>query len=201
LPRGPLKKRTTVRSRTHRASNPHWGRHCSLSLDIGTEFRHHSCSNKRLRSGKGEHEVRSPTSPRTLIRLCVLSVWTAIGLTQSAGAEPPSAEAEVRLAVERFLTAAGRQDVDAMAVMFAPGSSIARAEFRQGHWITESQSFEAWLAALRAAHQSLWKSRAQAAMKKLRVQGLTQAAAYTDQSGDCRAARVSHQPYRTSAPK
>jgi hypothetical protein len=58
------------------------------------------------------------------------------------------------LAVERFLTAAGRQDVDAMAVMFAPGSRIARAEFRQGHWITESQSLEAWLAAVRAAHNA-----------------------------------------------
>jgi len=41
-----------------------------------------------------------------------------------------------------------------MATMFAPGSSIASAELREGHWITESQSFDAWLSALRAAHDA-----------------------------------------------
>jgi ketosteroid isomerase-like protein len=62
-----------------------------------------------------------------------------------------SASAEVKAAVERFLAAAGRQDLDSLPAMFAPGASIASASLRQGKWVTASQSFEAWLARLRAA--------------------------------------------------
>jgi hypothetical protein len=43
-----------------------------------------------------------------------------------------SAEAEAKAAVERFLTAAGEQDVEALAAMFAPGASIASASLRDG---------------------------------------------------------------------
>lgn len=96
--------------------------------------------------------MRSMTRPGFSIWLPITGLFGYLCLLPSAGAEPPSAEAEVRLAVERFLTAAGRQDVEAMAAMFAPGSSIASAEFRQGHWITKSLSFDTWLAAVRAAH-------------------------------------------------
>jgi ketosteroid isomerase-like protein len=62
-----------------------------------------------------------------------------------------SHEAAVKAVVERFLTAVGRQDLDALPAMFAPGASIARAALRQGRWVTTSQSFEAWLADRRAA--------------------------------------------------
>ena len=62
-----------------------------------------------------------------------------------------SPEAEVKAVVERFLAAAGRQDLDALPAMFAPGASIASAALREGRWVTTSRSFEAWLAALRAA--------------------------------------------------
>ncbi len=58
---------------------------------------------------------------------------------------------EVKATVERFLQAAGRGDLDAMAPMFAPGASIASAALRDGKWVTASHSFDAWLAALRAA--------------------------------------------------
>ena len=51
----------------------------------------------------------------------------------------------------RFLDAVGRRDLDAMPAMFAPGASIASAALRDGRWITRSQSFDTWLAALRAA--------------------------------------------------
>lgn len=62
-----------------------------------------------------------------------------------------SHDAEVKAVVERFLAAVGRQDLDALPAMFAPGASIASAALRQGRWVTTSQSFEVWLAARRAA--------------------------------------------------
>ncbi len=61
----------------------------------------------------------------------------------------PTAEAQVKEAVERFLTAAGDQDIDAMAAMFAPGASIASAVIREGRWVTSSLSVERWLATQR----------------------------------------------------
>ena len=53
--------------------------------------------------------------------------------------------------MERFLAAVGRQDLDALPGMFAPGASIASASFRDGKWITTSQPFDTWLARLHAA--------------------------------------------------
>lgn len=68
-----------------------------------------------------------------------------------ASSAQTSSTAEVQAAVERFLAAAGRQDFDSLAGMFAPGASIASAALREGRWVTRSQSFDAWLAALRAS--------------------------------------------------
>jgi len=68
-----------------------------------------------------------------------------------AGSAQTSSSAEVKAVVERFLAAAGRQDLESLPGMFAPGASIASASLRQGKWVTRSQSFEAWLAALRAS--------------------------------------------------
>ncbi|MFN8582929.1 MAG: nuclear transport factor 2 family protein [Gemmatimonadaceae bacterium] len=62
-----------------------------------------------------------------------------------------TSEAEVKAVVVRFLQAAGRGDLDAMVPMFAPGASIASAALRDGKWVTASRSFDAWLAAIRAA--------------------------------------------------
>ncbi len=62
----------------------------------------------------------------------------------------PGDEAEVRAAVERFLDAAGRYDVDALQAMFAPGASIGTAALRDGRWTTRSLSADEWLAAIRA---------------------------------------------------
>lgn len=66
----------------------------------------------------------------------------------------PSPEAEVTAVVERFLAAAGGGDLEALPAMFAPGASIASAALRDGRWVTRAQSFEAWLAGLRAAPAS-----------------------------------------------
>jgi len=78
-------------------------------------------------------------------------MWSLMLGFPSVGAAQMSPEAEVKAVVERFLAAAGRQDLDALPAMFAPGASIASAALRQGRWVSRSQSFEAWLAALRAA--------------------------------------------------
>jgi ketosteroid isomerase-like protein len=89
--------------------------------------------------------------------------WTIDNVSKAGTASPfarvtltrtPSPEAEVKAAVERFLAAAGRGDLDALPAMFAPGASIASAALRDGRWVTTSRSFEAWLAGLRAAPAS-----------------------------------------------
>lgn len=84
--------------------------------------------------------------------LCML---TATLLTFASPARgQSSAESEVQAAVTRFLQAAGRNDVDAMAAMFARGASIASAALRDGKWVTRAQSFNVWIAAVRAAPNS-----------------------------------------------
>lgn len=82
---------------------------------------------------------------------CIIALWGILLAFPSAGSEPMSPEGEVKAVVERFLAAVGRQDLDALPAMFAPGASIASAALRQGRWVTTSQSFEGWLTALRAA--------------------------------------------------
>lgn len=67
------------------------------------------------------------------------------------GSGQTSSSDQVKAAVERFLAAAGRQDLDSLQAMFAPGASIASASLREGRWVTASQSFDAWFAGLRAA--------------------------------------------------
>lgn len=79
-------------------------------------------------------------------------LWGSLfgGPGQARGQTALQAEVEVKAAVERFLDAAGRYDVDALAAMFAPGASIASAALRDGQWVTASQSADEWLAAMRA---------------------------------------------------
>lgn len=96
--------------------------------------------------------VRSSTSSRSfLVAVCALLLGFPSAGFPSGVLAAASPEAEVKAAVERFLAAAGRQDLDALPGMFAPGASIASAALREGRWVTKSQSFEAWLAVLRAA--------------------------------------------------
>ncbi|MGD9903766.1 MAG: nuclear transport factor 2 family protein [Vicinamibacterales bacterium] len=92
------------------------------------------------------------TAPaRSTVLRGIVVLWGLVVGIPSAGAGQISPEAEVTAVVERFLLAAGRHDLDALPAMFAPGASIASAALRDGRWVTTSHSFEAWLAALRAA--------------------------------------------------
>ena len=83
-------------------------------------------------------------------RCIIVASGLLLGLPLASSGQT-SPEGEVKAVVERFLAAAGRQDLDALPAMFAPGASIASAALRQGRWVVKSQSFDEWLAALRAA--------------------------------------------------
>ena len=88
---------------------------------------------------------------RSPLRLCNLLLAGLLIALPVAASGQTAASSEVKAAVERFLSAAGRQDLDSLPAMFAPGASIASASLRQGKWVVTSQSFEAWLARLRGA--------------------------------------------------
>ena len=60
----------------------------------------------------------------------------------------------MKAVVERFLKAVGERKLDDVATMFAPGASIGSASFRNGRWVTSSQSAEAWIGAQRSAPAS-----------------------------------------------
>jgi ketosteroid isomerase-like protein len=95
--------------------------------------------------------VRTAVSSRSSSRRCIIALAGLLLGFPSTSFGQVSPEAEVKAVVEHFLMAAGRQDLDALPAMFAPGASIASAHLRQGRWVTASQSFDAWLATLRAA--------------------------------------------------
>ncbi len=87
--------------------------------------------------------LSSTSQYRRLLLGLILLVLPRPGVGQTSPSD------EVKAVVERFLLAAGNNDLDALAGMFAPGASIASASLRQGSWVTASQSFDAWLAMLR----------------------------------------------------
>lgn len=93
---------------------------------------------------------RRPSLRPRLLMLCGLLLCLPPVAAAQESAES-AVEAEVRAVVERFLDAVGRQDLDALSAMFAPGASIAAASLRDGRWVTRSQSFDDWLSGLRAA--------------------------------------------------
>ena len=66
-------------------------------------------------------------------------------------AEPTTSdEAEVKRAVERFLDAIGRYDLDAVAEMFVDEASIGAASLSNGQWATRTLTIAEYLAGLRA---------------------------------------------------
>ena len=95
--------------------------------------------------------MKTAPNAASFLRFCSLLLGGFLLASPVAGSGQSSSSAEVKAVVERFLAAAGRQDLDALPAMFAPGASIASASLRQGKWVTKSQSFDAWLAGLRAA--------------------------------------------------
>jgi ketosteroid isomerase-like protein len=65
-------------------------------------------------------------------------------------AEPATSdEAEVKRAVERFLDAIGRYDLDTVAEMFVDEASIGAASLSNGQWVTRTLTIAEYLAGLR----------------------------------------------------
>jgi hypothetical protein len=89
--------------------------------------------------------IRSAVLSRSPLRRGIIALWALLFGLPSVRLGQASAEAEVKAVVERFLAAAGRQDLDALPALFAPGASIGNAAPRKGRWVTRSQSFDAWL--------------------------------------------------------
>jgi len=56
--------------------------------------------------------------------------------------------------VEQFLTTIGEGNLDALPAMFVPDANIGAASFRDGEWITSTQTFAGWHAGLKA--QTTW---------------------------------------------
>jgi len=53
-------------------------------------------------------------------------------------------------AVEHFLDELGNRNLDALPALFAPKATMAIARLRDGQWSYTTQTFEAWLAGLKA---------------------------------------------------
>ncbi len=55
-----------------------------------------------------------------------------------------------RAAVEHFLDVLGNRNLDALPALFAPKATMAIARQRDGQWSYTTQTFEEWLAGLKA---------------------------------------------------
>lgn len=64
-------------------------------------------------------------------------------------------EAAVKRHVERFLTAMGEGDLDALPVMFVAEANIGTARIDNGSWVTSTVTFEDWMTSLR--DRATWK--------------------------------------------
>lgn len=71
--------------------------------------------------------------------------WSALSTEQAT-----PVEAEVKRAVERFLDAIGRYDLDAVAEMFTDEASIGAASISNGQWATSTLPIREFLARLRS---------------------------------------------------
>ena len=67
------------------------------------------------------------------------SLWTSAQQTEPTDLE--SDKIAVKTLVERFLTAAGNYDVDAMPELFCEKANIGGASFRNGKWNTFTMTF------------------------------------------------------------
>ena len=87
---------------------------------------------------------------RTVVRgVAAVLVAAACLVPATARAQSPDATA-AQAAVERFLDVLGNRDLDALPPLFAPTATMAIARQRDGQWSYTTQTFEEWLAGLRA---------------------------------------------------
>ena len=71
---------------------------------------------------------------RRIIILLAVFTYSLMSSAQTDSTEMESDKAAVKSLIERFLTAAGNYDIDAMPEMFCAKANIGGASFRNGKW-------------------------------------------------------------------
>jgi ketosteroid isomerase-like protein len=96
--------------------------------------------------------VRPKNNAKGMIRTCILPLLAlAVFFVGSPTALAQSEhEDAVKGLVERFLSAVGEGDADALSDMFASDANIGTASLRDGQWVTSTMAFEKWQQALRS---------------------------------------------------
>ena len=81
----------------------------------------------------------------------VLLAAALLGTPRPTTAQPhtPNTQA-VQAAVEHFLDVLGKRELDKLPALMAPKATMAVLRQREGQWTTTIQTFDEWLAALRA---------------------------------------------------
>lgn len=90
---------------------------------------------------------------RRAIRLRFVAAVMALlaGSGPAAAGQPANADATaVRQTVERFLAELGQRHLDALPSLFAPKATMVVVRQRDGAWTSSHQTFDEWLAGLRA---------------------------------------------------
>jgi hypothetical protein len=81
----------------------------------------------------------------------VLLAAALLGAPRPTSGQPhtPNTQA-VQAAVEHFLDVVGKRELDKLPALMAPKATMAVLRQREGQWTTTIQTFDEWLAALRA---------------------------------------------------
>lgn len=82
--------------------------------------------------------------------LAVAAVLVMTGALLSAAQPVDPDAAAVRRAVEQFLDDLGNRRLDKLPALFAPKATMVVVRQREGQWITTHQTFDEWLAGLKA---------------------------------------------------
>lgn len=87
---------------------------------------------------------------KTLILFIAFTFSLSASAQQSATKDFESDKVAVKTLIERFLTAAGNYDVDAMSNMFCEKANIGGASFRNGKWKTFTMTIAEFLEVLKS---------------------------------------------------
>lgn len=87
---------------------------------------------------------------RRIIILLAVFTYSLMSSAQTDSTEMESDKAAVKSLIERFLTAAGNYDIDAMPEMFCAKANIGGASFRNGKWESFTFSFSEFLDLLKS---------------------------------------------------
>ncbi len=89
-----------------------------------------------------------PTSRHRFAAALLVAAFSVVA--PAAATAQPSDERAARAAVEHFLDQLGQRNLDALPALVAPKATMAIARQRDGQWSYTTQTFDEWLAGLRA---------------------------------------------------